>query len=127
MNHRKQIPIPTGWAVDKDGKVSIKQNYFPILFATYRILIAHQSTMMVGNYYPWEEERRHVSSEPHHCSLQCINHTPLAGYKGYGLATMVDVLCGVMSGGPYGERIRKWTGDPSEADLVWTWAQLFIP
>ena len=32
---------------------------------------------------------------------------------------MVEVLCGVMSGGPYAGHIRKWTGDPSKADLVW--------
>jgi len=24
VNHRKEMPIPTGWAVDKDGKVSIR-------------------------------------------------------------------------------------------------------
>lgn len=40
-----------------------------------------------------------------------------SGYKGYGLGTMVEVLCGVMSGGPYAGHIRKWTGDPSKADL----------
>ena len=43
----------------------------------------------------------------------------LAGYKGYGLGVMVEVLCGVMSGGPYAEHIHKWTGDASKADLVW--------
>ena len=62
-----------------------------------------------------------MSSEPH--PLFCaedISHTPLAGYKGYGLGTMVDVLCGVMSGGPYGGQIRKWTSNSSEANLVWT-------
>ena len=32
---------------------------------------------------------------------------------------MVEVLCGVMSGGPYGEHIRKWTGEPSKADVVY--------
>ena len=48
--------------------------------------------------------------------VKCISHTPLAGYKGYGLSTMVDVLCGVMSGGRFNERIRKWTS-PEEASL----------
>ena len=30
------------------------------------------------------------------------------GYKGYGLALMVEVLCGVMSGGAWGPHIRQW-------------------
>ena len=50
---------------------------------------------------------------------------PPAGYKGYGLAAMVEVLCGVMSGGPCGEHIRKWSGDPSKADLVWKFVNIF--
>jgi len=33
-----------------------------------------------------------------------------SGYKGYGLALMVDVLCGVLGGGCYGNNIRKWKG-----------------
>lgn len=34
-----------------------------------------------------------------------------SGYKGYGLATMVEVLCGVLSGSEFGPNIRKWRGD----------------
>ena len=30
------------------------------------------------------------------------------GYKGFGLALMVEVLCGVMSGGPWGPEVRAW-------------------
>merc|ERR1712226_715077 len=30
------------------------------------------------------------------------------GYKGYGLSAMVEILCGVLSGGIYGRQIRRW-------------------
>ena len=30
------------------------------------------------------------------------------GYKGYGLAMMIEILCGVMSGGTWGPNIRQW-------------------
>ena len=30
------------------------------------------------------------------------------GYKGFGLALMVEVLCGVMTGGPWGPEVRAW-------------------
>lgn len=34
-----------------------------------------------------------------------------SGYKGYGLATMVEILCGVLSGSEFGPNIRKWKGN----------------
>lgn len=33
------------------------------------------------------------------------------GYKGYGLAMMVDVFCGVLSGSAFGTNIRSWKGE----------------
>lgn len=42
-----------------------------------------------------------------------------SGYKGYGLAAMVEILCGVLGGAAFGRNIRKWTldGGESAADL----------
>lgn len=39
------------------------------------------------------------------------------GYKGYGLALMVDILCGVVPGANFGKNIRKWGGTDRIADL----------
>ena len=41
-----------------------------------------------------------------------------AGYKGYGLAMMVETMCGILSGGPFATHIRKWKCDSSVANLV---------
>ena len=35
------------------------------------------------------------------------------GYKGYGLALMVETLCGVMAGGTWGPNIRQWAESSS--------------
>ncbi|KAL7305150.1 hypothetical protein TKK_0002547 [Trichogramma kaykai] len=40
-----------------------------------------------------------------------------SGYKGYGLALMVEVLCGILSGGQYGPNIRSWKSDSNVANL----------
>lgn len=40
-----------------------------------------------------------------------------AGYKGYGLAAMVEVLCGVLSGGPFAHHIRRWKSSKEIANL----------
>jgi len=39
---------------------------------------------------------------------------PVGGYKGSGLGLMIDVLCSLLSGSPYGPDIPKMYGDMSE-------------
>ncbi|XP_039253952.2 putative oxidoreductase YjmC isoform X2 [Styela clava] len=39
------------------------------------------------------------------------------GYKGYGLAMMVEMLCGILGGGAYGPNVRKWGTTSREANL----------
>jgi ureidoglycolate dehydrogenase (NAD+) len=39
---------------------------------------------------------------------------PLAGYKGYGLAFLIDLLCGPLNGMPFGPHIPAMYGDMSE-------------
>ena len=43
----------------------------------------------------------------------------MAGYKGFGLAMMVEVFCGILSGSAFGPHLRKWQGEEMrQADLV---------
>lgn len=46
----------------------------------------------------------------------------LGGYKGYGLAMMVEIFCGILSGSLYGPNIRSWLNaggeDKRAANLV---------
>ncbi len=39
---------------------------------------------------------------------------PFGGYKGYGLALMVDLLAGVLSGGAYLTHVKSWLDQPTE-------------
>lgn len=45
-------------------------------------------------------------------------HGILGGYKGYGLAAMVEIFCGILGGAHYGPNVRKWMDTSVEADLV---------
>ena len=45
-----------------------------------------------------------------------------SGYKGYGLAVMVELFCGILGGGAYGPNIRKWMTATTPAHL----SQCFI-
>lgn len=40
-----------------------------------------------------------------------------SGYKGYGLGMLVEVFCGILSGGQYGPNVRKWMQTDRPADL----------
>ena len=40
------------------------------------------------------------------------------GYKGYGLAMLVEILCGIMADADYGSNIRKWRNTDRIANLV---------
>lgn len=41
-----------------------------------------------------------------------------SGYKGYGLAMMVEVLCSVLSGSPFGPFIRMWRTYERQSDMA---------
>lgn len=40
------------------------------------------------------------------------------GYKGYGLAMLVEVFCGILAGAEFGPRIRFWKETNRIANLV---------
>lgn len=40
-----------------------------------------------------------------------------SGYKGYGLAVMIEILCGILSGSKFGPNIRNWKASQGVADL----------
>ena len=40
-----------------------------------------------------------------------------SGYKGFGLALMVEILCGILSGSNYGPNIRSWKSQHQIANL----------
>ena len=42
----------------------------------------------------------------------------VGGYKGYGLAMLVEIFCGILGNAAYGPNIRKWKGDDRVANLV---------
>lgn len=40
-----------------------------------------------------------------------------SGYKGYGLAGMVEIFCGILGGAQYGPKVRRWLNTDRVADL----------
>ncbi|KAF4518323.1 hypothetical protein B566_EDAN009111 [Ephemera danica] len=40
-----------------------------------------------------------------------------SGYKGYGLALLVELLCGIMADATYGPNVRRWMTTDREANL----------
>jgi len=52
------------------------------------------------------------------CLLLPLGGTEItSSYKGYGLALMVEVLCGILAGSDFGPNIRPWKVDEGVANL----------
>ncbi|KAK3583239.1 hypothetical protein CHS0354_015420 [Potamilus streckersoni] len=83
LHDRKQIPIPDGWGVDSNGKMSNDPK--PVLDGG--------GLMPLGG------------SEV------------TGGYKGYGLAMLVEIFCGILGGAAYGPNIRRWKNTDRVANL----------
>jgi LDH2 family malate/lactate/ureidoglycolate dehydrogenase len=48
---------------------------------------------------------------------------PFGGAKGFGLAFMIDMLCGLLSGGAYGDAVKPLYGDPT---IPYACSMLFV-
>lgn len=64
------------------------------------------------------------TTDPHQAVyLQPLGGDEISGgYKGYGLAFMVELFCGVMANTPYGANVRIWQNKNEKANL----AQCFV-
>jgi LDH2 family malate/lactate/ureidoglycolate dehydrogenase len=75
---RLEKPLPSGWAVDKTGRAATDA----------RVILDDMFHRAGGGIMPLGGEGELFS-----------------GYKGYGLAIMVDILCALLCGAPFGPAI----------------------
>jgi len=76
-----------------------------------------------------QDQEGNPTTDPHvafdaGCLMPLGGAENTSGYKGYGLAGMVEIMCGISSGSNFSTQIRKWAhaGNTSEANL----GQVFI-
>ncbi|KAJ8311306.1 hypothetical protein KUTeg_011142 [Tegillarca granosa] len=50
-----------------------------------------------------------------------------SGYKGYGLAMMVEIFCGILSGSSFGPNVRTWKDFDRAANLVDGASEVLVP
>ena len=51
------------------------------------------------------------------CGLPLGGSEDTSGYKGYGLALLVEIFCGILSGSAWGPQVRKWKVQDEIANL----------
>jgi len=79
LYHRLVKPLPEGWAINERGDASTEAG----------TILNELSERLGGGILPLGGEGEE-----------------LGGHKGYGLALMVDILSGVLSGGGYADRVH---------------------
>jgi len=89
--NREEKPLPDGWAVDENGLVTTDSAK----------VLNNLLKRLGGGILPLGGEGELYS-----------------GYKGYGMAIFVDILCGVLSGGAYANLVNKSKdGKPAPANV----------
>jgi L-2-hydroxycarboxylate dehydrogenase (NAD+) len=89
--NRDEKPLPEGWAVDNTGKVTTDSSD----------VLNNMTNRLGGGILPLGGEGELYS-----------------GFKGYGMAMIVDILCGVLSGGAYANMVNmKKDGKPAPANV----------
>ncbi len=89
--NREGKPLPDGWAVDENGQVTTDPGK----------VLNNLLNRLGGGILPLGGEGELYS-----------------GYKGYGMAIFVDILCGVLSGGAYANLVNKSkNGKPAPANV----------
>ncbi|MDR0719307.1 MAG: Ldh family oxidoreductase [Treponema sp.] len=43
---------------------------------------------------------------------------PIGGYKGYGLALSIELICSALTGGSFAGEISSWLGEPSKPPKI---------
>jgi len=74
-----------------------------------KILLRRQSSVPLEEGWAFDEE-----AEPTTDAAAARTLSPVGGYKGFGLSMMVEVLCGVLTGMPFGREISRMYADPIE-------------
>lgn len=131
LQRRKNLPIPAGWALDKDGNVTTDANDG----FNAGMLLPLGGLEITSGYKGSSNHIDRIAStylmNSLHFCLRCFVLfwfwfcLLLLKQTGYGLCAMVETLTGILSGAHYATNVRKWVLDGSnteEADL----GQVFI-
>ncbi|KAI7685460.1 hypothetical protein SSS_10571 [Sarcoptes scabiei] len=65
------------------------------------------------------DKNGHSTTDPNqfHALLPLGGPESSSGYKGYGLATLVEILTSILAGATSAPNVRKWTANSDEANL----------
>jgi ureidoglycolate dehydrogenase (NAD+) len=74
-----------------------------------KILLRRQAGVPLEEGWAFDEH-----AEPTTDATAARTLSPIGGYKGFGLSMMVEVLCGVLTGMPFGREISRMYADPIE-------------
>lgn len=71
---------------------------------------------LLGEFIPptWAADRYGNATDFASSAFHGQRLFPAGGHKGYCLAVMIDMLCGVMSGASYAKRISRWWANPND-------------
>ena len=102
---------PLGFGVPRPGARPVILDMAMSVVARGRIRAALQKGERIPDTWATDREGR-ATTDPKAALDGFL--LPFGGYKGYGLALIVDLLAGVLSGAAYLEHVNSWLDDPEK-------------
>jgi ureidoglycolate dehydrogenase (NAD+) len=100
---------PIAFAIPAGQEPPVFLDVATSIVAVTKVMIAKAMARPVPEGWLRDQEGRPTtdpSGYPDQSVLQ-----PMAGYKGYGLAVLVEVLCGILTGASFLSGIKAWVGE----------------
>jgi LDH2 family malate/lactate/ureidoglycolate dehydrogenase len=103
---------PIGFGAPRPGKDPIIIDIAMSVAARAKIRRAEQLGEPIPPTWATDADGR-PTTDPHAALAGLL--LPIAGHKGYGLAVMIDMFAGLLSGASYLDRVSSWSNDPGVA------------
>lgn len=100
---------PLGWGVPRPGGDPVLLDIAMSVVARAKIRAAAKAGESIPD--TWATDRAGVPTTDPHAALDGFLQ-PAGGHKGYGLALMVDMFAGLLSGAGYLTRVSSWNDNP---------------
>ena len=102
---------PIGWSVPRPGRDPVVLDMALSVAARGKIRSAAKAGQSIPEGWATDAQGQ-ATTDPHEALKGFL--LPVGGHKGYGLAVMVDLFAGLLSGASYLTGVRSWQDDPDK-------------
>ena len=116
---------PISYAIPTGTERTIFLDIATSVVAASKIFAAKANGKMIPKEWLLDAEGVPTSNPNNYPSEGAL--LPMAGHKGYGIALLVEILTGLLSGGAFGQELVSWLRGPEAVNQSFTFIAIDIP